>query len=76
MIGAPLALAFGPLGPVAGGFIGAFAVVVAYELYGGKNMRGALEAGWGTFVGRMAGIVLKLVISIAMITAVALSIAF
>ncbi|PYS01456.1 MAG: hypothetical protein DMG12_15480 [Acidobacteria bacterium] len=39
-------------------------------------MREALQAGWGTFLGRMAGMVLKLVISIAMITAVALAIAF
>jgi len=76
MIGGPLAFLFGPLGPLAGGFIGAFAVVVGYELYLGKNMRAALKAGWGTFLGRMAGIVLKLVIAIAMITAVVLAIAF
>ena len=76
MIGGPLAVAFGPFGPVAAGFIGAFAVVVGYELYLGRNMREALQAGWGTFLGRMAGMVLKLVISIAMITAVALAIAF
>jgi hypothetical protein len=76
MIGGPLAVVLGPLGPVAGGFIGAFAVVVGYEVYLGKSMHEALHAGWGTFLGRMAGMVLKLVISIAMITAVALAIAF
>ncbi len=76
MIGGPLAVLLGPLGPLAGGFIGAFAIVVGYELYLGKNLRAALEAGWGTFLGRMAGIVLKLVIAIAMITAVTLAIAF
>ena len=73
-IGGPAALIFGPLGPVAGGFIGAFAVVVAWELYRQKSMQDALRAGWGSFLGRMAGIVLKLVISVSMIVAVVLSI--
>jgi uncharacterized protein YqgC (DUF456 family) len=72
-IGGPAALIFGPLGPVAGGFIGAFIIVVAYELYREKSMHEALRAGWGSFLGRMAGIVLKLVISVAMIVAVAVS---
>ena len=57
MIGGPASIVFGPLGPIAGGFIGAFVAVVAYELYKQKNMREALRAGWGSFVGRMAGIV-------------------
>jgi len=30
--GGPAAVIFGPLGPVVGGFIGAFVAVVAYEL--------------------------------------------
>src|SRR5215471_5029277 len=38
MIGGPLAIAFGPLGPLAGGFVGAFAIVVAHELYLRKNV--------------------------------------
>ena len=76
LIGGPAAFIFGPLGPVAGGFIGAFLAVVAYELYRQKNMREALRAGWGSFIGRMAGIVLKVVISVAMIIAVALSVLF
>jgi len=33
MIGGPAAVIFGLLGPVAGGFIGAFVAVIAYELY-------------------------------------------
>jgi uncharacterized protein len=74
MIGGPLAAVFGPLGPVLGGFLGAFAAVVAYELYRRKNVRDALRAGWGTFLGRMAGMVLKLVISVAMVIAVAVAI--
>ena len=76
MIGGPASIVFGPLGPIAGGFIGAFVAVVAYELYKQKNMSEALRAGWGSFIGRMAGIVLKVVISVAMIIAVALSVLF
>ena len=71
MVGAPLAAVFGPLGPVLGGFIGAFAVVVAHEMYLHGNFMEALRAGWGSFLGRMAGMVLKLVVSVAMIMAVA-----
>jgi uncharacterized protein YqgC (DUF456 family) len=74
LIGAPLAVFFGPLGPVAGGLVGAFAIVVIHELYLRKNLAEALRAGWGTFLGRMAGMVLKLVISIAIIVAVAVAI--
>jgi uncharacterized protein YqgC (DUF456 family) len=70
LIGGPAAVVLGPIGPVAGGFIGAFLVVVAYELYIGRSRQEALRAGWGSFLGRMAGIVLKLVIAVAMIVAV------
>lgn len=76
LIGGPLAVVLGPLGPVAGGFAGAFLIVVAYERSHGKDWRNALAAGWGTFVGRMAGIVLKLVIAVAMIIAVTVAILF
>jgi uncharacterized protein YqgC (DUF456 family) len=74
MIGGPLAVPFGPLGPVIGGFLGAFAVVVAYELHLRKNLPDALRAGWGTLLGRMAGMVLKIVISVAMVISVTLAI--
>ena len=74
VIGGPLALAFGPLGPILGGFLGAFIIVVIHEMYLHRNFVEALRAGWGTFVGRMAGLVLKFLISIAMIIAVALAI--
>lgn len=73
MIGGPLAIVFGPLGPVVGAFVGAFLAAIAYELYTGKKGSEALRAGWGTFLGRLAGMVLKLVISVAMIIAVAAS---
>ena len=41
-IGGPTALIFGPLGPIAGGFIGAFLAVAGYELYSGKSREEAL----------------------------------
>jgi uncharacterized protein YqgC (DUF456 family) len=71
LVGGPLAIFFGPLGPVAGGFAGAFVLVVGYELYLRRNIGHALTVGWGTLLGRLAGIVLQVVISVAMIVAVA-----
>lgn len=71
LVGGPLAIAFGPLGPVAGGFAGAFVLVVAYELYLRRSVGHALNAGWGTLLGRLAGTVLKVVISAVMIISVA-----
>ena len=76
MIGGPLAIVFGPLGPIVGGFLGAFLIVVVHEMYLHGNFAEALRAGWGTFLGRMAGMVLKGVISVAMVIAVALAIFF
>lgn len=76
LIGGPLSLLFGPLGPVAGGFIGAFVIVVAHEYYVQKNFIEALHAGWGTLLGRMAGMILKVVISAAMIISVAAAMLF
>ena len=70
ILGSPLTFIAGPLGPIAGGFAGAFAIVVAYEYKQRKNLRDALRAGWGTFLGRMAGMVLKAVIAVAMFIAV------
>ena len=75
-IGGPAALLLGPLGPIAGGFIGAFGIVVAYEMYLGKSRDEALRAGWGSFLGRMAGIALKLVMAVAIIIAVAVAVLF
>jgi uncharacterized protein YqgC (DUF456 family) len=75
-IGGPAAFLLGPLGPIAGGFIGAFAIVVAYEMYLGKSREEARRAGWGSFLGRMAGIVLKVVMAVAIIIAVALAVLF
>jgi uncharacterized protein YqgC (DUF456 family) len=71
LVGGPLAVLVGPFAPIAGGCAGAFLIVVVYERAHGKTGREALRAGWGTFVGRMAGLVLKLVIAVAMIITVA-----
>ncbi len=60
VIGGPFSVAFGPLGPVIGGFVSAFLIVVAHEMYLHGNFNAAVRAGWGTFLGRMAGMVLKL----------------
>src|SRR5205823_6771639 len=44
MIGGPIAIVLGPLAPIAGGFLGAFAVVLLYEFYRRKNFSEALRA--------------------------------
>src|SRR5262245_37849982 len=46
VIGGPMAIFLGPFGPVAGGFVGAFAIVVAHEMYRHGNWNEALRAGW------------------------------
>jgi uncharacterized protein len=76
LLGGPLAFVAGPLGPVAGGFAGAFLAVFLYEYAHRKDLRQALRAGWGTLVGRLAGMALKLVIAVGMIVAVVLSILY
>jgi len=76
MIGGPLAIVFGPLGPIVGGFLGAFLIVVIHEMYLHGNFIEALRAGWGTLLGRMAGMVLKVVVSVAMVIAVVVATLF
>jgi uncharacterized protein YqgC (DUF456 family) len=76
LIGGPLAFLLGPFGPIVGGFAGAFLIVFGSERLRGRNNREALRAGWGTFLGRTAGIVLKFVIAIATVVAVTDSILF
>jgi len=76
IIGGPLTFIFGPLAPIAGGLIGAFIVVVSHELYLQKGPFEALRAGWGTLLGRMAGMVFKVVVSVAMIISVAAAMLF
>jgi uncharacterized protein YqgC (DUF456 family) len=73
ILGGPLVFILGPLGPVAGGFAGAFVAVVLYEYHRHGNVHEAVRAGWGTMLGRTAGMLLKIVIAAAMITAVAIA---
>lgn len=56
-IGMLVGLFFGPWGIILGPFVGA----VLFELFDGKNARAALRAGWGSFVGLLAGTILKLI---------------
>jgi len=52
-------LVFPPFGLIIGAFLGA----VAGELWAGKQTHDALRAGWGVFIGVLAGMVLKLIAS-------------
>jgi len=56
-IGLIIGLFMGPWGIILGPFVGA----VVGELLSGKQTRDALRAGWGSFVGLLAGTILKLV---------------
>jgi uncharacterized protein YqgC (DUF456 family) len=76
LIGGPLVFLLGPVGPIVGGFAGAFLIVFGSERRRGRNTREALRAGWGTLLGRAAGIVLKFVIAVATVVAVTASILF
>jgi uncharacterized protein len=61
--GALLGLFFGLLGLFVGPVIGA----IAGELIGGKEIMKAGRAGWGTFLGSLAGVIAKLFIGLIMI---------
>lgn len=54
---------FPPFGVFVGGFTGA----VAGELLAGRELEKALRAGWGSFIGNLAGMGLKLGLSGAML---------
>jgi uncharacterized protein YqgC (DUF456 family) len=55
-IGLIIGLFFGPFGIILGPFIGAF----LGELISGKKEKEALKAGWGSFLGFLTGVGLKL----------------
>jgi len=46
-----------PLGMIMGAFLGA----IGGEIWAGKQTSDALRAGWGVFLGVMAGMILKLI---------------
>lgn len=74
ILGPFLAVALSVFGPVAGAFLGAFVAVILYEYRQKQNWSEALRAGWGTLLGRVAGIALKMVLGVSMAAAVAWSV--
>ena len=70
LVGPFLAAVLGFLGPFLGAFVGAFLAVLVYEYYRNRQIRQALRAAWGAFLGRMAGILLKMMIGVGMVLAV------
>lgn len=63
VLGAPV---FFGLGAVPGALAGAFAGAVLAELVQGRSSREAFRAGWGTFLGRLAGTAVKGALAVAM----------
>ena len=74
ILGPILAVVLNVIGPVAGAFLGAFLSVVLYERRRKQNWREALRAGWGTLLGRVAALVLKMVVGVGMAAAVTWSV--
>jgi len=74
ILGPLLAVALNVIGPVVGAFLGAFIAVVLYERRQKQNWQEALRAGWGTLLGRLAGIALKMAVGVGMVAAVAWSV--
>lgn len=70
IMGAPL---FFGLGSIIGAFIGAFAGAFVVEFMAGKGVAQSFYSGWGTFVGRVGGTVLKGLIGVVMIIIVTYS---
>lgn len=64
-IGVFVGLFFGAVGVIVGPLVGA----VLGELLGGKDVRQALRAGWGSFIGLLCGTILKLICCGLMTTA-------
>ena len=76
LLGPLLAFVIGVLGPFVGAFAGAFLIVFLYEYRGRKQAKEALRAGWGTVLGRTAGIILKMAIGVGIVLTVLLKIIF
>jgi hypothetical protein len=63
ILGAVVGIFFGLIGMIAGPLIG----VLAGELLGGKGLLPAGKSTWGTFLGGVAGAVVKLAVALVMV---------
>jgi uncharacterized protein YqgC (DUF456 family) len=73
VVGAPLLFGFGAvLGALAGAFLGA--VLIELLTYGPREWKQAVRSGWGSFLGRIAGMIMKVSIAIGMIVWIAVTI--
>jgi hypothetical protein len=70
LIGPLLAFVLSFAGPFVGAFLGAFLAVVLYEYWEKRRWDEALRAGWGTFLGRLAGVAFKMMVGVAMVVAI------
>jgi uncharacterized protein YqgC (DUF456 family) len=64
VLGTPFLLG---IGSVIGALLGAFTGAFIFEFFEGKGVSQAVESGWGAFVGRVAGMLTKSAIGIAMV---------
>lgn len=62
------------IGAVIGAFIGAFVGAFLVELVVRRKVRGAVQSGWGAFVGRVGGTVSKAAVGMAMIVIAVVSV--
>ncbi len=70
IVGAPLFFGFGAiLGALVGAFLGA--VLIELLTYGPTGWKKAVRSGWGSFLGRTAGVITKMAIAIGMIVWIA-----
>ena len=54
------------IGSLAGALVGAFVGAAVFEYIGQSDVRRALRAGWGAFLGAASGKILKLLVAIGM----------
>ncbi|MGQ0793908.1 MAG: DUF456 domain-containing protein [Deltaproteobacteria bacterium] len=72
IVGAPL---FFGIGAVIGAFVGAFAGAFIVELIERKGLDQAVQSGWGAFLGKLSGTLVKGIIGITMIVLAVVSVA-